>query len=70
LIGTPDQTQALARAYKLYFRRIPDASLPSGYSIDQASLYYVMGSDGGFRGLVPHTTDSAALAAEILNLAK
>ncbi len=70
LIGTPDQTLALARSYKLYFRRIPDASLPGGYSIDHASLYYVMGSDGDFRGLVPHTTDSAALAAQILNLAK
>jgi cytochrome oxidase Cu insertion factor (SCO1/SenC/PrrC family) len=70
LSGSIDQIAALTRAYKLYSKRIADASLPGGYSIDHASLYYVMGSDGGFRGVVPHTTDSAALAAEILKLAK
>jgi cytochrome oxidase Cu insertion factor (SCO1/SenC/PrrC family) len=69
LTGTDAATRALTEAYKLYQKRIPDASLPGGYSIDHASLYYVMGSDGVFRGLVPYLTDSAVLAKEILRLA-
>jgi protein SCO1 len=68
LSGSAEAISALAKAYKLYFKRLPDAQLPGGYSIDHASLYYVMGTDGGFLGVVPHTTDSAALAQEITRL--
>ena len=67
LSGSAEAISALAKAYKLYFKRIPDPTLPGGYSIDHASLYYVMGSDGGFLGVVPHTTDSAALAGNSRN---
>ena len=68
LIGTSEQTEALVLGYKLFARRIPDGALPGGYSIDHASLYYVLGRDGRFRGLVPYTTDVAALADELKNL--
>jgi cytochrome oxidase Cu insertion factor (SCO1/SenC/PrrC family) len=70
LIGSRDQTDALVRAFKLYVARIPDAALPGGYSVDHASLYYVLGPDGRFRGLVPHTTDVVALAGELESLTK
>jgi protein SCO1 len=70
LIGSTEQTTALAKAFKLYFKTLPDPTLPQGYSIDHASLYYVMGSDGAFLGVVPHTTDSAALARELNRLMK
>ena len=70
LIGNRDQTDALVRSFKLYVGRIPGAPLPGGYSIDHASLYYVLGADGRFRGLVPHTTDVVALAGELESLTK
>lgn len=70
LIGKKDGTDALIRAFRLYAAQIPDASLPGGYRLDHASLYYVLGADFRFRGLVPHTTDVGVLAAELENLTK
>jgi protein SCO1 len=70
LIGSAEETTALAKAFKLYFKALPDKTLPGGYSIDHASLYYVLGADGRFLGVVPHTTDSAALALELNRLMK
>lgn len=68
LTGNSDQIKDLASAYKLYWKRIDDASLPSGYSIDFAPLYYVMGAGGNFLGAVPYTTNAAELAQEIARL--
>lgn len=65
LTGTAAQIRDLAAAYKLYWRRFDDASLPGGYSVDFASLYYVMGAGGTFLGVVPYTTNVAELAEEI-----
>jgi cytochrome oxidase Cu insertion factor (SCO1/SenC/PrrC family) len=70
LRGDEAATVAMARAYKLYFKRLPDAALPGGYSIDQASLYYVMGRDGAFLGAVPHTTDVVELKTALAALLK
>lgn len=70
LRGSPEATASIVRDYKLYVARIPAQALPGGYSIDHASLYYVMGSDGRFRGLIAHTTDVSDLAAEIRRLAE
>jgi protein SCO1/2 len=68
LTGSDAQIAALASAYKLYWKRIPESSLPAGYSIDHASQYYVMGEDGAFLGHIPHTTERAELAREIKRL--
>lgn len=65
LTGTETEIKDLAAAYKLYWKRIEDASLPGGYSIDFASLYYVMGAGGNFVGVVPYTTNVAELTEEI-----
>jgi protein SCO1 len=68
LVGMPDDVVPLARAFKLYQKRIAEPSLPGGYSIEHASLYYVFGVDGAFRGTVPHTTDVQELTNELLRL--
>lgn len=65
LTGTDADIKDLASAYKLYWKRIDDASLQGGYSIDFASLYYVMGVGGNFLGVVPYTNDATELAEEI-----
>jgi protein SCO1 len=70
LRGDEAAIAAMARAYKLYFKRLPDAALPGGYSIDHASLYYVMGRDGAFLGAVPHTTDVVELKTALATLLK
>jgi protein SCO1/2 len=65
LTGTAPEIQALARQYKLYFKRIEDPSLPGGYSIEHSSHYYVVGADGAFADVLAHTTDSDVLAGDI-----
>ena len=68
LTGAAPHIKDLAAAYKLYWRRIEDPSLPGGYSIDFASHYYVMGAGGNFVGVVPHTTNATELAEELAKL--
>lgn len=68
LTGSAEELARVARAYKHYAKRLPDAALPGGFGFDHASLYYVIGADGAFRGVVPHTTDAQALAGELLRL--
>lgn len=68
LTGSTNALAQVSRAYKHYAKRIADQALPGGYGFDHASLYYVMGADGRFRGIVPHTTDAAELATELLRL--
>lgn len=65
LTGGEAEIRNLASAYKLYWKRVDDASLPGGYGIDFASLYYVMGPGGNFIGFVPYTTNVAELAEEL-----
>jgi protein SCO1 len=70
LRGDEAAITAIASAYKLYFKRLPDAALPGGYSIDHASLYYLMDRDGAFLGTVPYTTDVAELKTALAALLK
>lgn len=65
LTGSAVEINDLASAYKLYWKRIADDTLPGGYSIDFAALYYVMGPGGRFLGVVPYTTEVTELAKEI-----
>jgi protein SCO1/2 len=65
LTGDVGRIDALARAYRLYFRRIPDPALPSGHSVEFTSHYYVVGADGRFLAIVPHQGDGIALAREL-----
>lgn len=65
LTGSAVEINDLASAYKLYWKRIADDTLPGGYSIDFAALYYVMGPGGNFLGVVPYTTEVTELAKEI-----
>jgi protein SCO1 len=65
LTGDPEQITAITQAYKFYYKTIEDQTLPGRYSIDHASLYYVMGPDGQFLAAVPYTTDAAALAHDL-----
>ena len=65
LTGSEAEIRNLASAYKLYWKRVDDASMPGGYGIDFASLYYVMGPGGNLMGVVPYTSNVTELAEEI-----
>ncbi len=57
LTGTEPEIAKVARAYKVHRRKvITDAAQPESFIVDHGSLTYLMGRDGAFLTLIPHTT--------------
>lgn len=48
--GTPEQVAAAAKAFRVYYRRIPTSD--GGYEMDHSTFIYLMGPDGKFVTLV------------------
>ncbi|MHC8507906.1 MAG: SCO family protein [Rhodospirillales bacterium] len=66
LTGTPEQTAAAARAYKIYFR-LNDAPEddPDGYLVDHSSIMYLMGPGGEYAAHFPHGSTPENIAQGI-----
>ena len=63
LTGTEAEIAAVARAYKVRRQKVKsDLSDETAFIIDHGSLAYLMGPDGGFLTLLPHTTTPEAMA--------
>jgi protein SCO1/2 len=66
LTGTQAQTDAAARAYRVYFREHRTGPGPDDYSMDHSSMLYLVGPDGAFlapvRAEQPPQEMAAALA--------
>ena len=65
LTGTPAEIEAVAKAYRVYVRKVGDPKSTAGYTIDHSSIIYVMGPDGAYRTHFPHSTNVDALAAAL-----
>lgn len=57
LTGTKEETASAAKAYRVYYKTVPDEKTPSNYTIDHAAIIYVMDKNGEFLTHVPHTND-------------
>ncbi len=79
LTGTPDQTAAAAKAYKVYAAKAeqhdhapgtPVDHLHEGddYLMDHTSIIYLMGPDGKLRSHFGHGTGAETIALEIIEL--
>lgn len=68
LTGSLDEIKAVAKAYRVYFKKSETGSNANAYSIDHSSLFYLMNGEGGFTKHFAHTTDAGKLA-EGLNTA-
>lgn len=69
LSGTPEQTQAVARAYKAYYAKVGDGDKSDDYTMDHSSITYLMGPDGKYVAHFSHGTKADVMAkrlAEIL----
>ena len=53
LTGTPAEIEAVAKAYRVYFKKVADPKSTAGYTIDHSALIYVMGPDGAYRTHFP-----------------
>ena len=65
LRGTPAQTRAVLKAWRIHRRKVPSEAGADDYLVDHATLTFLMGPDGKFRTLFPHDTPAAKMAATL-----
>jgi len=65
LTGSEDEIAATAKAYRVFYQKVPDDKDPTRYSIDHSAIFYLMGKDGALIAPIPHTTDVTQLAQSI-----
>jgi cytochrome oxidase Cu insertion factor (SCO1/SenC/PrrC family) len=58
LTGTPEEIAAVAKAYKVYYAKVPSKGRPDDYTMDHTSIIYVMDPKGEF---VTHFTPSTSV---------
>jgi len=49
LTGTPAEIAAVAKEYRVYFKKVADPKSTAGYTMDHSALIYVMGPDGSYQ---------------------
>lgn len=67
LRGTPEQTQAAAKAYKVFFQKVPGKE-PSSYSIDHTAGAYVFDTEGRVRLFVRYGQKVEAWVSDLKQL--
>ena len=67
LRGTPAQTRAVLKAWRIHRRKVPaEAGADADdYLVDHATLTFLMGPDGKFRTLFPHDTRAEKMTATL-----
>jgi protein SCO1/2 len=67
LTGTPEQIAAAAKAYRVYYAKVPEPGNPEGdaYSMDHSSIVYFMSPDGLFLSNFGHDDDGAVMAKKM-----
>ncbi|MFA9549727.1 MAG: SCO family protein [Hyphomicrobium sp.] len=65
LTGTPEEIAKAAKAYRVYYKKVPNADLPDDYSIDHTSIFYLMDPNGEFVTHFSPTTPVEEMAAKL-----
>ncbi|MDE0410426.1 MAG: SCO family protein [Alphaproteobacteria bacterium] len=67
LRGTPAQTRAVLKAWRIHRRKVPSGAGADAddYLVDHATLTFLMGPDGRFRTLFPHDTRAEKMTATL-----
>ena len=67
LSGTPEEIDSVAKAYRVYYKRVKDERSTAGYTMDHTSIVYLMGPDGRF---LTHFTHASSVDTIITALGK
>lgn len=67
LYGTPDETAAVAKEFKVFYRKVPGKTETS-YTVDHTAASYVFDTQGRVRLYVKHATPPAEIAADLKTL--
>lgn len=65
LTGTPEQIAAAAKAYRVYYAKVPDEGSTAGYTMDHTAIAYLMDRRGEYATHFAYGTDPDAMAAKI-----
>ena len=65
LTGSEGEITATAKAYRVFYQKVPDEQDPKRYNIDHSAIFYLMNKDGSLLAPIPHTTDVNELALAI-----
>ena len=68
LTGTPAEIEAVAKAYRVYFKKVPDPKSSAGYTMDHSAIIYVMGPDGAYLAHFTHAISVDAMAERLAKL--
>lgn len=71
LTGTPEQVAQIAKAYRVYYAKVPaeeGGSIEEDYLVDHSALLFLMDEQGGFKGHFTHQVDADALARQLTSL--
>ncbi len=69
LRGTPEQTAAVAKEFKVYFSKVPGKA-PGSYTLDHSAASFVFDPAGRVRLYVPYGSDPKTVAADIKQLTR
>ena len=67
LTGTPEELQVVAKAYRVYFKKVKDERA-ADYTIDHTALIYLMGPDGTYVTHFTPATRSDQMADRLAKL--
>ena len=65
LTGTAEQIDAVAKAYRVYFRKVEDASNSDGYTVDHSAFIYLMAPNGDYVTHFTHVTSPDKMAERL-----
>jgi protein SCO1/2 len=68
LRGTPEQTAAVAKEFKVFFAKSPGRRAPGSYTMDHSAASFVFDPAGKVRLYVPYGGDPKNLAADLKQL--
>ncbi|HSO41804.1 MAG TPA: SCO family protein, partial [Rhodospirillales bacterium] len=68
LTGTPEQVAAAAKAYGVYYAKMPNADDSASYLVDHTSITYLMGPDGRFVQHFRHDLPPNEMAEQLRKL--
>jgi protein SCO1/2 len=66
--GTDAEIAAVAKAYHVYYQRVPNAD--GGYSMDHTATVYLMDAEGGFSGTLSYEEDDKTSLAKLERLVR
>jgi protein SCO1 len=65
LTGTPEEITAVTKAYKVYYKKVPNEASPGDYAMDHTSIIYLMDPSGEFVTHFTPTTTVEEMTAKL-----